>query len=306
MNPKKQSRRKNTASKLEPIDWREFANDAVLNGNMSTLYRRPPSEDPSAYASPEAMIEIEKRVIRDAPDAPPVEALSPVPHELSVPTVGINPPAGEIPAVGSAPIDPSLPAAPLIPTVGTEHTVGSIPTPSRKRPINRSQPTAPTLPTVGIVPTGGTKPSDTVALAEGLIPTVGTRKKVKPIRTVHDALTLAGQVLYRAMLGTHETSNVSCTKGYRQLAAETHLDKDTVRDLIVEFKHKGILHETATYDPDTRLSKTYQVLSHQAVLQAWRDAGIHFVTAGRQRPLFCSATGNLIDFIPTVGLTPTP
>ena len=60
MNPKKQSRRKNTASKLEPIDWREFANDAVLNGNMSTLYRRPPSEDPSAYASSEAMIEIEK------------------------------------------------------------------------------------------------------------------------------------------------------------------------------------------------------------------------------------------------------
>ena len=306
MNPKKQSRRKNTTSKLEPIDWREFANDAVLNGNMSTLYRRPPSEDPSAYASPEAMIEIEKRVIRDAPDAPPVEALSPVAPELSVPTVGINPPAGEIPAVGSAPIGPTPPASPLIPTVGTVHTVGSVPTPSRKRPINRPRPTAPTLPTVGIVPTGGTEPSDAVAPAEGVIPTVGTRKKVKPIRTVHDALTLAGQVLYRAMLGTHETSNVSCTKGYRQLAAETHLDKDTVRDLILEFKHKGILHETATYDPDTRLSKTYQVLSHQAVLQAWRDAGIHFVTAGRQRPLFCSASGNLIDFIPTVGLKPTP
>jgi hypothetical protein len=56
MNPKKQSRRKGNANKLEPIDWHEFANDAVLNGNMSTLYRRPPSEDPSAYASPEAMI----------------------------------------------------------------------------------------------------------------------------------------------------------------------------------------------------------------------------------------------------------
>jgi len=68
MNPKKPSRRKTNASKLEPIDWREFANDAVLNGNMSTLYRRPPSEDASAYASPEAMIEIEKRVTRSVPD----------------------------------------------------------------------------------------------------------------------------------------------------------------------------------------------------------------------------------------------
>ena len=129
-------------------------------------------------------------------------------------------------------------------------------------------------------------------------------KKVKPLRTVHDALTLAGQVLYAAMLGSPDASRTSCTKGYRQLAAETHLDKDTVRDLIVEFKHKGIVHETATYDPDTRLAKTYEVLSHQAVLQAWRDSGIHFVTAGRQRPLFCSASGDLITFIPTVGMGP--
>ncbi|MCU1339647.1 MAG: hypothetical protein JWO19_5228, partial [Bryobacterales bacterium] len=71
MKPPKQSRRKPSASKLEPIDWREFANDAVLNGNMSTLYRRPPTEDPSAYASAEAMIEIEKRVIRPVLDTEP-------------------------------------------------------------------------------------------------------------------------------------------------------------------------------------------------------------------------------------------
>ena len=69
MNPKKQSRRKTSANKLEPIDWHEFANDAVLNGNMSTLYRRPPTEDPSAYASPEAMVEIEKRWSGLAEDA---------------------------------------------------------------------------------------------------------------------------------------------------------------------------------------------------------------------------------------------
>ena len=135
---------------------------------------------------------------------------------------------------------------------------------------------------------------------------MGTKrtKKAKPIRTVQDALTLAGQVLYRAMHGAPDDSSTSCTKGYRQLAAETHLDKDTVRDLIVEFKNKGIVYETATYDPDTRLSKTYQVLSPQAVLQAWRDSGIQFVTAGRQRPLFCSGAGELITSIPTVGTTP--
>ena len=61
MNPPKPNRRKPGANKLEPIDWHEYANDAVLNGNMSTLFHRPPTEDPSAYASPEALVEIEKR-----------------------------------------------------------------------------------------------------------------------------------------------------------------------------------------------------------------------------------------------------
>lgn len=41
MDKAKPSRRKTAAKKLEPIDWHEFANDAVLQGNMSTLYRRP-------------------------------------------------------------------------------------------------------------------------------------------------------------------------------------------------------------------------------------------------------------------------
>jgi hypothetical protein len=64
MNPPKPNRRKAGAHKLEPIDWHEYANDAVLNGNMSTLFQRPPTEDPSAYASPEALVEIEKRATR--------------------------------------------------------------------------------------------------------------------------------------------------------------------------------------------------------------------------------------------------
>ena len=327
MNPKKQSRRKNTANKLEPIDWREFANDAVLNGNMSTLYRRPPSEDPSAYASPEAMIEIEKRVIRTASDAETVES-------PTAPTEPSSPTAGFIPTVGNPPTD-NPHTDPILPTVGTEPSVGaprheSFPPTGQTRPTACPQPTVGPManietaqvvrkpssrtsapvgqvgPTAGFIPTVGTAPADVPLPSGGVRPTVGTKKKVRAIRTVHDALTLAGQVLYRAMLNTPDAPSASCTKGYRQLAAETHLDKDTVRDLIVEFKHKGILYETATYDPDTRLSKTYEVLSHQVVLQAWRAAGIQFVTAGRQRPLFCSATGNLIDFIPTVGMKPIP
>ena len=321
MNPKKPSRRKTNASKLEPIDWREFANDAVLNGNMSTLYRRPPSEDASAYASPEAMIEIEKRVTRSVPDPGVVPGDSEVPTvgphltvssppaEASAPSEGASPPVGLVPPADST-------AGPPAPTVGLIHTVGTQlgdRQVSGEHPTVGKKPTAPSIPpkeatgsivkpTVGTTPTAGTIP------AEAAKPTVGTKKdkKVKPIRTVHDALTLAGQVLYGAMLGAaSQASTTSCTKGYRQLAAETHLDKDTVRDLIVEFKQKGIVRETATYDPDTRLSKTYDVLSHEAVLNGWRQAGILFVTAGRQRPLFCGPDGTLLKFIPTVGMKPT-
>jgi hypothetical protein len=78
MNPPKPNRR--SANKLEPIDWHEYANDAVLNGNMSTLFQRPATEDPSAYASPEALVEIEKRAtsVAAACPAPTVgQALSP-------------------------------------------------------------------------------------------------------------------------------------------------------------------------------------------------------------------------------------
>ncbi len=309
MNPKKQSPRKTKANKLEPIDWREFANDAVLNGNMSTLYRRPPSEDPSAYASPEAMLEIEKRVSRPAPDSEPTEAIEPANRQI--PTVGVEPTValkfqdrtvlavGLVPAVGATPTAGVKPAGLTKPTGGPQPTAGT---------PNKAQPTEATTPTLGISSTVESEPTASSFPTAGLEPTVGlkTNKKIKPIRTIHDALTLAGQVLYTAMLGSPDAARTTCTKGYRQLAAETHLDKDTVRDLIVEFKQKGILHETATYDPDTRLPKTYEVLAPHTVLQAWNDSGILFVTAGRQRPLFCSASGNLITFIPTVGPKPIP
>ena len=117
-------------------------------------------------------------------------------------------------------------------------------------------------------------------------------KRVKPIREVHDALTLAGQILYKAMYGPAAgTGPRECAKGYRQLAAETHLDKDTVRDLIADFKDKGMLRETGSYNPDTRSPKTYEVLPGDAILQHWRDAGFFFVTSGRQRPEFCSPQG---------------
>jgi hypothetical protein len=238
MTDKKPNRRKAT-QKLEPIDWREFANDAVLKGNMSTLYRRPADEDPTAYASPEALLEIEKRTGRALP-------------EESTPTVGAPPTVSAEASVGAPPTEGTVPTAGIIPTVGSSH-----------------------------------------------------KRKVKPIRDIHDALTLAGLVLYNAMFGAAEgASSRSCTKGYRQLAAETHLDKDTVRDLIAEFKDKGILRETGTYDPDTRSAKTYEVLSSEAVLRIWREAGLHFVTTGRRRPAFCTAEGDPMGFMPTVGSTP--
>ena len=200
--PTKPNRRKPASQKLAPIDWHEYANDAVLNGNMSTLFHRPATEDPSAYASPEALLEIEKRAPKPASVTPP-------------------PPVRPLP-----------------------------------------------------------------------VPVAVVGKKIKPLRTIQDALTLAGQILYQAMYGVPEDAGPrACAKGYRQLAAETHLDKDTVRDLIADFKAKGMLREIGSYNPDTRTSKTYEVLAPSAILEMWRDAGILYVTAGRQRPEFCTAQG---------------
>jgi hypothetical protein len=234
--PTKPNRRKPGANKLEPIDWHEYANDAVLNGNMSTLFHRPPTEDPSAYASPEALLEIEKRAVRVTPGARANAPVAP-PPTVSQESVAVEP------------------------TVGTK--------------IDAVDP-------IVAIP-AATNASFPVSLKS---------KKVKPLRNVQDALTLAGQVLYQAMSGvTDGTAARLCAKGYRQLAAETHLDKDTVRDLIVEFKSKGMVREVGSYNPDTRSSKTYEVLSGPAILQMWREAGILFVTSGRQRPEFCTAQG---------------
>jgi hypothetical protein len=245
MNPPKPNRR--SANKLEPIDWHEYANDAVLNGNMSTLFQRPPTEDPSTYASPEALVEIEKR-------AKVGQALSPA-NLNSTPTASVEPAEGTSPTVGTK--------LTVVPEPGSGPAISHVLTPDRSLLAD-----------------------DENRLAAPL------GKKVKPIRDVHDALTLAGRILYKAMYGPPEgTEARQCAKGYRQLAAETHLDKDTVRDLIAEFKAKGIVREIATYDPDTRSSKTYDVQSSQAILEGWREAGLFFVTSGRQRPEFCTAQG---------------
>ena len=265
MDKPKPNRRKSTAKKIEPIDWHEFANDAVLQGNMSTLYRRPANEDPSAYASPEALAEISKR-------------LDPVSLPQAVlPTVGSTPTVGRVP---SGFVDPPEEAIEI--AISTQPTVGSMP----PVPVNH---------TVCIEPTVGNH--DTVGQRRG--------RRVKSIKELQDALTLAGQVLYQAMYGTPDGGrSKSCTKGYRQLAAETHLDKDTVRDLISEFKGKGIVRETGTYNADTRSSKTYEIFSSQAILEIWRQAGLLFVTTGRQRPAFCTAQGEPLAFKPTVGNRP--
>jgi hypothetical protein len=209
---------------------------------------------------------------------------------------------GPEPTAGLAPTaEPETPAATEAgdrPTVGTIHSVGPLPTVG---PAKLEGHAGPDLPTAGAELTVGTMPT------VGSQPTVGAlaKPKIKSIRNVQDALTLAGQVLYRAMYGPADGTHIkTCTKGYRQLAAETHLDKDTVRDLISEFKEKGIARETGTYDPDTRSSKTYEILSNQEVLDLWRRAGVQFVTAGRQRPTFCSSTGQPVSLRPTVGRAP--
>jgi hypothetical protein len=268
MNPPKPNRRKSGANKLEPIDWHEFANDAVLNGNMSTLFHRPPTEDPSAYASPEALVEIEKRAR--------------VGYALACPPIGnADPPVEQ--TLADPPVEQALACPPVPePDPPVEQTLAGPP------PVEAGSP-AP----------GADRPPDQSASAhqavqQGWIGKLKQQegKKAKPIRGIHDALTLAGQILYKAMYGSPDgTAARQCAKGYRQLAAETHLDKDTVRDLIADFKDKGILREIASYNPDTRSSKTYEVLSNQAILELWRNAGLFFVTSGRQRPEFCTAQG---------------
>ena len=77
--------------------------------------------------------------------------------------------------------------------------------------------------------------------------------RIVDIQTTAARVLLQTQGRSAAMFGAPDgTKSKSCTKGYRQLAGETHLDKDTVRDLISEFKDKGIVREIGTYDPDTR------------------------------------------------------
>jgi hypothetical protein len=268
--------RRKSANKLEPIDWREYANDAVLKGNMSTLFQRPAAEDASAYASDEAMVEIGKR------------------------TRAAGPPVGGKPAVGVAP------------TVGTQPPGGTGVAPAVSLPTGSNGPTVVIEPAAGLQPTEGmdasAAPSGAVEAVptEGVTPTAGrpptVGRRIRPIRGVEDALTLAGQVLYRAMYGPPgRGESRTCAKGYRGLAAETYLDKDTIRDLIAELKGKGILRETGTYNPDTRSSKTYEVLSSESAVALWRAAGIDFVTVGRQRPAFCRQDGVLLTFTPAVG-----
>src|SRR5512140_967202 len=161
MNPPKPNRRKPGANKLEPIDWHEYANDAVLNGNMSTLFQRPASEDPSAYASPEALVEIEKR--QAAANSRPSAGLT---GDTACPTDPTPTAVGE-PAEGAGPTVGTEPAA--VPEAGSHpgpHVPGAETgrlTDDEKRsavPVDRSS-----------VPLGMEK-----------------GKKVKPIRDVHDAL----------------------------------------------------------------------------------------------------------------------
>ena len=167
MSTPKQRRRNISANRLEPIDWHEFANDAVLNGNMSTLYNRPPTEDSTAYASPEALVEIEKRVGRPVEGAVVVGFDAAVSHVVNIPTVGGVPTVGTeticggteqeslAPSLAIVPAD--IPTVCAIPTVGLKPTVGieqESPAPSLAV-LPTDVPTVGEEPTVGIRPTVG-------------------------------------------------------------------------------------------------------------------------------------------------------
>lgn len=291
MSARKPSPRSSAKAKLEPIDWHELANDAVLNGNMSTLYHRPASEDFTSYASDAALQEIERRSAR------PTTGTKSIPTVGTEPTVGINPISPSAFGATTEPIpSPEVDALIPGPTVGTEPIdlqANAPRTHSRRMPNRAISATSKAAPF-------SVEESDTPTV--GRRPTVGPKKRGrKSIRDVQDALTLAGQILYKAMYGAPDGARAkTCTKGYRQLAAETHLDKDTVRDLIVDLKDKGIVSEVGTYNADTRTAKTYEVLSYKAILQLWREAGILFVIPGR-KPQFCNALGEPLFFRPTGG-----
>jgi len=232
-----------------------------------------------------------------------------------VPTVGLEQASGVVESAKSGGL-----AVPMKPTVGQSDSLVPesasaearlVTVPSYSAAALGTEPTVDPIVPGSLVPVA--QPGDAAGLSDrptvGSAPTVGLdnrRREIKPIRDVQDALTLAGQVLYKTMYGAPDgAKSKSCTKGYRQLAAETHLDKDTVRDLITEFKDKGIVREIRSYNPDTRLAKTYEILSYKAILQIWRDVGLSFVTTGRKRPVFCTAEGELLSLGPTVGTEPT-
>jgi hypothetical protein len=255
------------------------------------LHYRPGVVDPDLEATIVGFYSSEKVPIPFPTSAggPPFEQADTV---CPTPTVGTKPTAGLEPTVSPRADEGQLTqaqlGAPLVvrPTAGTEPPVGL---------EDFSQP----------IPTVGRTPAAAIVPTVGSIPTVGIRRKIKPLIEVQDALTLAGNVLYKAMYGSPDGNpSKICRKGYRQLASDAHLDKDTVRDLIVDFKAKGIVTEVGSYDPDTRSAKTYEVLSYRAILQLWREAGIHYVIPGR-KPIFCNAVGEAIWFTPTVGLAPT-
>src|SRR5664280_2816300 len=166
MSTPKQRRRNIGANRLEPIDWHEFANDAVLNGNMSTLYNRPPSEESAVYASPEALVEIKKRIGRPAESAV-VVGFDATFLSVDKPTVGGGPTVGTskkrgkksihatIPTVGAEqefPVPPVAVVSVDIPTVGVEPTVGAV----AEFPVPSVAVVSVDIPTVGVEPTVGT------------------------------------------------------------------------------------------------------------------------------------------------------
>ena len=145
----------------------------------------------------------------------------------------------------------------------------------------------------GVVPTGLQTHGVSIPQVERYVKQASHKLRVRELQEVQDAMTAAGQLLYLAMYGSYRDEGAVkvCRKGYRELADRAHIDKDTVRVLIEDFKEKGIVREIGTYDAKANLGKTYEVLSFGAIKELWRNAGILHVTQER-RPMLCDAAGN--------------
>ena len=201
----------------------------------------------------------------------------------------------------------------LTPTVAPDSTVSlEIPEPSLSLNTTVSLPhteipeqTVSPRPTVGLakIPDASISPRHTVGLPHTVRPRIG---KHRAIVRVTDALSLASRTLLTTMFGkVDDPADVPpsrvCKKGYTVLATEAGIHKMTVKHLIAEFRHLGIVEIGNRYNPDTKESNSYTVNSFSTIRANWQACGITHYIPGR-KPILCNSAGEPITYpnAPTV------